>query len=300
MVENNKKLIDDFIIHIKMVRKFSHHTIRSYKLDLIQFNEFLNKYSKKIKIQYLDKSVIQTYIQSISKKNFSDKTLLRKVSSIKSFFRYLTDNNLVKTNIAELIASPKTSKKIPNFLTKNQVQKLMKLPDLTSKNGIMHLSILEIFYSTGIRISELVKIELNKVDLNKRIVKVKGKGDKERIVILGDRAILSLKSHININNIRHFYLYPSLLNKSKEKTHISINYVYKMVKKYLSYISGNDKLSPHSLRHSFATHLLNNGADLMSVKDLLGHEDLSSTQIYTHVTIDKMKKIYKISHPHGK
>ena len=300
MVENNKKLIDDFIIHIKMVRKFSHHTIRSYKVDLIQFNEFLNKYSKKIKIQYLDKSVIQIYIQSISKKNFSDKTLLRKVSSIKSFFRYLTDNNLVKTNIAELIASPKISKKIPNFLTKNQVQKLMKLPDLTSKNGIMHLSILEIFYSTGIRISELVKIELNKVDLNKRIVKVKGKGDKERIVILGDRAILSLKSHINKNNIRHFYLYPSLLSKSKEKTHISINYVYKMVKKYLSYISGNDKLSPHSLRHSFATHLLNNGADLMSVKDLLGHEDLSSTQIYTHVTIDKMKKIYKISHPHGK
>ena len=300
MVENNKKLIDDFIIHIKMVRKFSHHTIRSYKVDLIQFNEFLNKYSKKIKIQYLDKSVIQIYIQSISKKNFSDKTLLRKVSSIKSFFRYLTDNNLVKTNIAELIASPKTSKKIPNFLTKTQVQKLMKLPDLTSKNGIMHLSILEIFYSTGIRISELVKIELNKVDLNKRIVKVKGKGDKERIVILGDRAILSLKSHINKNNIRHFYLYPSLLSKSKEKTHISINYVYKMVKKYLSYISGNDKLSPHSLRHSFATHLLNNGADLMSVKDLLGHEDLSSTQIYTHVTIDKMKKIYKISHPHGK
>tara|TARA_Y100000996_G_scaffold274068_1_gene215876 strand:- start:67 stop:969 length:903 start_codon:yes stop_codon:yes gene_type:complete len=300
MVENNKKLIDDFIIHIKMVRKFSHHTIRSYKVDLIQFNEFLNKYSKKIKIQYLDKSVIQIYIQSISKKNFSDKTLLRKVSSIKSFFRYLTDNNLVKTNIAELIASPKTSKKIPNFLTKNQVQKLMKLPDLTSKIGVMHLSILEIFYSTGIRISELVKIELNKVDLNKRIVKVKGKGDKERIVILGDRAILSLKSHINKNNIRHFYLYPSLLSKSKEKTHISINYVYKMVKKYLSYISGNDKLSPHSLRHSFATHLLNNGADLMSVKDLLGHEDLSSTQIYTHVTIDKMKKIYKISHPHGK
>ena len=300
MIENNKKLIDDFIIHIKMVRKFSHHTTRSYKVDLIQFNEFLNKYSKKIKIQYLDKSVIQTYIQSISKKNFSDKTLLRKVSSIKSFFRYLTDNNLVKTNIAELIASPKTSKKIPNFLTKNQVQKLMKLPDLTSKIGVMHLSILEIFYSTGIRISELVKIELNKVDLNKRTVKVKGKGDKERIVILGDRAILSLKNHINKNSIRHFYLYPSLLIKSKEKTHISINYVYKMVKKYLSYISGNDKLSPHSLRHSFATHLLNNGADLMSVKDLLGHEDLSSTQIYTHVTIDKMKKIYKISHPHGK
>ena len=300
MIENNKKLIDDFIIHIKMVRKFSHHTTRSYKVDLIQFNEFLNKHSKKIKIQYLDKSVIQTYIQSISKKNFSDKTLLRKVSSIKSFFRYLTDNNLVKTNIAELIASPKTSKKIPNFLTKNQVQKLMKLPDLTSKIGVMHLSILEIFYSTGIRISELVKIELNKVDLNKRTVKVKGKGDKERIVILGDRAILSLKNHINKNSIRHFYLYPSLLIKSKEKTHISINYVYKMVKKYLSYISGNDKLSPHSLRHSFATHLLNNGADLMSVKDLLGHEDLSSTQIYTHVTIDKMKKIYKISHPHGK
>ena len=300
MIKNNKKLLDDFLENIKKVRKFSYHTIRSYRVDLIQFLEFLNKYSRQIKLQDLDKSVIQIYIQGMSKNKFSDKTLLRKVSSIKSFFKYLTDSNLVKTNIAELIASPKTSKKIPNFLTKNQVEKLMKLPDLNTKVGVMHLSILEIFYSTGIRISELVNIELNKINIKKRIIKVKGKGDKERIVILGDRAVLSLKNHIKKNNIHDFYLYPSMINDSKKKSHLSINYVYKMVKKYLSYIARNDKLSPHSLRHSFATHLLNSGADLMSVKDMLGHEDLSSTQIYTHVTIDKMKKIYKISHPHGK
>ena len=144
----------------------------------------------------------------------------------------------------------------------------------------------------------MVSIEKHNVNFKKGIIKISGKGNKQRIVILGNEALKSLKNYLNYD--RHSnsqYIYPSLINK---KNHLSVNYVYKMVKKYLSRVSKNEKLSPHSLRHSFATHLLNEGADLMSVKDLLGHEDLSSTQVYTHVTLEKIKKIYKLSHPYGK
>ena len=298
-MNNNKKIINEFLDYINKVRKFSSHTIRSYKIDLEQFSVFLTSYNSKILITDIDKSVIQHYIQKLSKSSIGDKTLLRKVSTIKSLFKFLTFNNLIEFNIAELIPSPKTAKKIPNYLTKKQVEKLMSLPDLTHNTGVMHKSILELFYSTGIRISELVNIKLKDVDIKNKTIKVRGKGNKERIVILGHEACDAIKYYIKINKPSNNFLYSSL-NKNNKKTHLSVNYVYKMVKKYLSYISRDDKLSPHSLRHSFATHLLDNGADLMSVKDLLGHEDLSSTQIYTHVTVDKMKKIYKLSHPHGK
>ena len=208
-------------------------------------------------------------------------------------------HNFIKFNVAELISSPQVSKKIPTYLTKEQVEDLMKKPDLSTKIGVMHRSILELFYSTGMRISELVSIEIENIKIDSKIIKIVGKGNKERIVILGGESLAAIKNYIDIENIENIYLYPSL-NKKNKKSHLSVNYVYKMVKKYLTYVSRDDKLSPHSLRHSFATHLLDNGADLMSVKDLLGHEDLSSTQIYTHVTIDKIKKIYKLSHPHGK
>ena len=298
-MNNNKKIINEFLNYIGKVRKFSSHTIRSYRTDLEQFLVFLTSYNSKILITDIDKSVIQHYIQKLSKSGIGDKTLLRKVSTIKSLFKFLTFNNLVEFNIAELIPSPKTAKKIPNYLTKKQVDKLMNLPDLTHNTGIMHRSILELFYSTGIRISELVNIKLNDVNIKNKTIKVRGKGNKERMVILGREACNAIKYYIRTNNPQNNFLYPGL-NENNKKTHLSINYIYKMVKKYLSYVSKDDKLSPHSLRHSFATHLLDNGADLMSVKDLLGHEDLSSTQIYTHVTVDKMKKIYKLSHPHGK
>ena len=299
MKTDNYSIINEFIDYISKVRKFSSNTIRSYKLDLEQFAVFLENYDPEIQITDIDKSVIQYYIQKMSKSNMQDKTLLRKVSTIKSFFKFLTLSDLVKFNIAELIPSPKVSKKIPNYLTRKQVEDLMKIPDLSTHSGLMHRSILELFYSTGIRISELVNIKLNDVNIGSKIIKVFGKGSKERIVILGDEALSAITNYINQKKHINIFLYPSL-NKKNKKSHLSINYVYKMVKKYLSYVSRDDKLSPHSLRHSFATHLLDNGADLMSVKDLLGHEDLSSTQIYTHVTIDKMKKIYKQSHPHGK
>jgi len=295
---NNKNLINDFLIFINDVKSFSHHTIRSYNNDLIQFLDFLKSYDESLLFIDIDKSVIQQYIQRISKSDLSDKTVLRKVSTIKSFYKFLMINDLIEFNVMELISSPKVSKRIPNYLSKKEIQLLMNLPDLSTYRGNMHRSILELFYSTGMRLSELVSIETCNVNFNKQVIKILGKGRKQRIVILGNEALKSLKDYLNYDRgYKNHYIYPSLINKSK---HLSVNYVYKMVKKYLNCISKDEKLSPHSLRHSFATHLLDEGADLMSVKDLLGHEDLSSTQIYTHVTLEKIKKIYKLSHPYGK
>ncbi|MBI65622.1 MAG: hypothetical protein CMG64_04965 [Candidatus Marinimicrobia bacterium] len=298
MNQNNEILIENFLVFINDVKKFSHHTIRSYKNDLNQFLIFLKQYDEELLFVNIDKSVIQQYIQKISKSNLNDKTILRKVSTIKSFYKFLMINGLISFNVMDLIPSPKTTKRIPGYLSIKEIKLLMSLPDLSTYKGNMHRSILELFYSTGMRLSELVSIERHNINFKKRIIKILGKGNKQRIVILGNEALKALKNYLNYD--RHSnsqYIYPSLIN---EKNHLSVNYVYKMVKKYLSCVSKNEKLSPHSLRHSFATHLLNEGADLMSVKDLLGHEDLSSTQVYTHVTLEKIKKIYKLSHPYGK
>jgi len=301
---NNKSLIDEFLLFIKNERKFSDHTLRAYEYDLFEFSDFLNSYDKKLIFTDIDRSAIQFFIQTLSKKGVSDKTLQRKVSSVKSFYRYLTEYLHIDYNISDFIAVPKSSKYLPNTLSKKEVKNLMCLPDLCTYNGVKNKSILEIFYSTGVRISELVRINLNDIDLKKRLIKVLGKGNKERYVIIGKEALNSLDEYLKIrdqlfeNNKKNNFLYPCI-NKSKN-LHVSEKTIYNMVKKYLRKVSNNEKLSPHSLRHSFATHLLENGADLMSVKDLLGHKDLSSTQIYTHISIDKIKKVYKIAHPHGK
>jgi len=293
----NNKIIEDFLSYIAYERKFSKHTIRNYKNDLEQFDKFLSRYDDDIDFINLDKTAIQFYIEYCSKKNFSDKTLLRRIASIKSMYKYLTHEGIVDYNITSMLVLPKITKKIPNYLSEKEIIKLMSLPDLNTLEGNMHKSILEVFYSTGLRISELVRIKSKNVDYVKKIIKVLGKGNKERIVILGTKAADAIKNYLRVSkNSHNIYLYPSSYNVD---SHISESYVYKMVKGYLVKITNNEEMSPHSLRHSFATHLLNNGADLVSVKELLGHEDLSSTQVYTHMSTDKIKKIYKRSHPHG-
>ena len=299
-----EQLIKEFILYIKNERKFSIHTLRSYEYDLNEFSSFLNKYDNKLSFLDVDRSAIQLFIQKLSKKGISDKTLQRKVSTLKSFYRYLTEYLNLDYNITDLIPIPKSAKNLPNILSRKEIVKLMSLPDLSTYIGKRDKSILEIFYSTGIRISELISIELINIDINKKMIKVFGKGKKERYVIVGKEALKSLDEYLKIrhllfqNNKDNKFLYPQL--KKGKSLHINEKTVYNMVKKYLKKVSNNEKLSPHSLRHSFATHLLDNGADLMAVKDLLGHKDLSSTQVYTHISIDKMKKIYKVAHPHAK
>lgn len=297
----NKNIINNFLDDLLNQRHFSKNTIRAYKNDLFEFSDYLYDYSNCFDIKSIDLVVIQSYIQKLFKSKIDENTIRRKISSIKSFFKYLSFNKIIKNNISDFIQLPKTSKKLPYLLSVKEITNLMKLPDLTSYNGIRDRSILEILYSTGVRISELAKIKLIDINFTKKIIKVIGKGSKERYVILGNQAFKALNNYIFIRSKLKFssskYLYPQI--KKSSTTYISDKTLFNIVKKYLKLISVNEKLSPHSIRHSFATHLLENGADLISVKDMLGHEDLISTQIYTHVGIDKLKKVYKKSHPDG-
>ena len=298
---NNNDFIISFLEYLSKERNFSKHTIRNYKIDLIEFADFLNGIDSNLIITDIDRTFIQNFIKETSLSGKSDKTLQRKVASIKSLYKFLSLTNKVKSNISELISSPKVSKKLPHLLSLKEIELLMKQPDLSSFKGIRDKSILEIFYSTGVRISEIINIKIQDLFLDKKMIKILGKGSKERYVILGKEALNSISEYLRIRHkilncsIENLYLYPALIRNSKKS--ISYKSMYNLVKKYLMKISNNEKLSPHSLRHSFATHLLENGADIKSVKDLLGHKDLSSTQIYTNLNIKKIKAIYKIAHP---
>ena len=300
----NIDLIAKFLEFLKNERKYSLHTVRSYKSDLIDFSNYTDNACIKHTLYNIDKSVIQEFIKELVLSKYSDKTVQRKVASIKSFYKYLKNTKQIKHNISKYIASPKISKKLPYLLTRKEINILMDLPDLSSYVGIRDKSILEIFYSTGVRISEIVNIKTIDIEMELIKFKINGKGNKERYVILGKEALNSVSDYLNIRaimstcNNENLFLYPAMKKSSKE--HISYKSMYNLVKKYIKKVSSNEKLSPHSLRHSFATHLLENGADIMSVKDLLGHEDLSSTQIYTNVSIKKIKEVYKIAHPHAK
>jgi len=304
MKSKNNKYINNFLEYIEKERNFSKHTVRNYKIDLMSFSNFLYKTTNDLSIIKIDKSFIQEFIKNLSMSGLSDKTLQRKVASIKSFYKYLNYVDKVKFNVSNLISSPKISKKLPNLLTISEAEELMKKPDLLTFEGIRDKSILEIFYSSGVRISEIIKIRIVDIEFEKKLIKIYGKGNKERYVILGQEALNSLNEYMKIRvkmmkeNYENSFLYPALSKNNKK--YISYKSMYNIVKKYLRKISKNEKLSPHSLRHSFATHLLENGADIMSVKDLLGHKDLSSTQIYTSVSIKKIKEAYNIAHPHAK
>ena len=300
----NIKLITKFLEYLKNERKYSLHTIRSYKSDLIDFSNFIDKDNKKGTLIDIDKFFIQDFIKELVLSKLSDKTVQRKVASIKAFYKYLKNTKQIKHNISKYIVSPKISKKLPYLLTRKEINDLMNLPDLSSYIGIRDKSILEIFYSTGVRISEIINIKTFDIEMDKKLIKIYGKGNKERYVILGKEALNSVSDYLKIRmkmstcSNEKIFLYPAM--KKSNKGHISYKSMYNLVKKYIKKVSNNEKLSPHSLRHSFATHLLENGADIMSVKDLLGHKDLSSTQIYTNVSIKKIKEVYKIAHPHAK
>jgi site-specific recombinase XerD len=301
---NNQMIVDEFLDYLTNERKFSKHTLRAYTTDLNSFLEFISNTKPNISILELEKSDIQLFLRSLSSgRKKSVRTVSRKLATIKSLFKYLTENNVVSINITQSIKSPKLPKRLPNYLQVSEITDLLNIPVGETYQSYRDLLILELFYSTGMRISELVKIKLNNVKIESRCIHVTGKGNKDRLVIIGESATRILrmyleKMHNNSKMENSIFLFPAQV-KSK-KPHINENTVYNIVKKYIKQVSKNEKLSPHSLRHTFATHLLENGADLMAVKDLLGHSSLSSTQIYTHVKIDKMKEVYKQAHPHAK
>ena len=297
---DNYNQIAEFLDYIRNIRKYSEHTIRSYSTDLIQFSQYLYKCDENLLILNIEKQNIQEFLFSMHAKKKSDKTIARKVATLKSLFSYMVKNNIIDNNIMTSIKIPKISKKLPHLLTKKEIDNLFDI-DLKDNKILMEVCILELFYSTGMRISELTRIKICNINFEDCTIKILGKGNKERYVFLSTSSLSLLKKYLSIFcNINQIYLFGSLIKNKKLSHHISEKAIYNITKKHLKRISNDEKLTPHSLRHSFATHLLDSGADIMSVKDFLGHESLTSTQVYTHVQLEKMKRDYEKSHPLSK
>lgn len=296
--KQNLKHINLFLDSIENQRRYSKHTIRAYQIDL---NQLVDHLGEEIRIIDLNKYDLHEYISLVSK-SISSKTLSRKIATIKSLFKFLVDENYIKNNISKSIRIPKVSKKLPNHLTLDEMNsffaKTIEMIDIPLRD----LVVIDLLYSTGVRASECISILINDIDFHNNTIRISGKGDKERLVVFGDKTKANILKYID-NEIANSskFLFPSKLKRKKSKNNfITSRTIYNIVKKYIKFISNNEKLGPHSLRHSFATHLLQSGSDLMAIKDLLGHSSLGSTQIYTHLDTKRMQEIYKKSHPHAK
>lgn len=291
----DETLIDDFLTYYKGVKNESENTIRAYAKDLVQFHEYLKqkKISEPIfkKITHLH---IRGFLAYLRKKNLSRRTIARKLSAIRSFYKYLVIEGVVEHNIAAEVITPKQFKELPLFLYPKEIEILLSQPEDTVL-GIRDRAILELLYATGVRVGELVSIKISDLNLGANYIIVYGKGSRERVVFFGQKAEESLDKYLK--NSRPFLLKKDIssdfLFLNKNGTGISDRSVRRIVDKYVKKACLNKKISPHTLRHTFATHLLNNGADLKTVQELLGHESLSTTQIYTHVTRERLKEVYE-------
>ncbi len=289
--------LNDFIDYINYQRGYSENTMINYTDDIKEFIVFLenNNIDNLDKVDY---KTVKLYLMNLYNKKFSRNSVSRKLSSLRSFFKYLHNEGKVNMNPFSLISSPKKEKKLPKFLYNEDVEKIFDIPNINTDLGQRDRMILELLYDTGIRVSELVNITLKDINFEEKSIRILGKGNKERIVLFGNYALDSLDLYINngrthlLNGKSNDYL---ILNA--KGNNITSRGVRLILDKIIKKASLNIHISPHTLRHTFATHLLENGADLLTVKELLGHSSLSSTSIYTHVTNERLRNVYLKSHP---
>lgn len=292
---------ENFVQHIQREKNFSENTVISYKNDISDFGEFLKERNLQGNtLQHIARPLLRDYLVFLKRKRLKESTIAHKVFVLRSFFKYLLRKRKILSNPASFLSSPKRKKRLPTFLTISQMENLLKLPPKESFWGLRDLTILELFYSTGMRLFELANLDLSSVDFSGELVRVWGKGKKERIIPVGKEALEVLKNYLGLRKSAfegnsEMNGEAIFLNRSAKR--LSARSIGRIVKKYATKVSEDRKTSPHTLRHTFATHLLDQGADLLAVKELLGHESLSTTQIYTHVTTDRLKKIYKQAHP---
>lgn len=292
------KYVQSFFDYLEYEKKYSKHTLISYKNDLLQFLAFSNPEDKSFCITEINYQNIRSWVSQLLSEKNAARTVNRKLSSLKTFFKFLQRQQVIDVNPMSKITGPKTPKRLPVFVEELQMENLFT--DVTFAEGFAgerDRLILDILYQTGVRRSELAHLKETDIDLFNSTIKVLGKRNKERIIPISLALKRNLESYFKVKKVNSFSN-PIVLVNEKGQT-LSEQVIYTIVKKYLSQITSIQKKSPHVLRHTFATHLLNNGADINAVKDLLGHANLSATQIYTHNTIDKLKKSYKQAHPRG-
>jgi integrase/recombinase XerC len=286
------RFLEKFLKYMEIEKNFSPHTVVNYRRDLEDFLSFV-ECSSPSDVGHLD---IRRFLAELKGRDNAKRTVVRKLSAIRSFFKFLVREKYVRSNPAQSIFTPKIDKKLPKFLDMVAAEALVTAPKPGTLSGLRDRAILEVLYSTGARVSELVALNAEDVDIIGGVVKLRGKGRKERLALLGGEAQRALRNYFEQRTLaRKAEVKAIFLNKSG--TRISDRSIRRMVDKYVKAVSIQQKISPHSIRHSFATHLLNNGADLRSVQELLGHKNLSTTQIYTHMGDQRIKEIYMSAHP---
>jgi integrase/recombinase XerD len=286
-------LIRSFLDSLFIEKGLSKNTIKSYESDLKEFFAWCHNIHKKLPSK-LNSSSINIYLGHLFNKNIKSSSVNRKLSTLKAFYIFLYKQKLILKIPTEDIETPKIQKKLPSTLSENEVEKLLKAPKDKNIIELRDKAMLEMLYATGMRISELVNLKEVNVDKNRQVVKVLGKGSKERLIPFGDEALDSLQKYLHKRNSRNIYIF--LNNRDNKLSRVGF---WQRVKIYLKRVHLKSDITPHTLRHAFATHLLNRGADLRSVQLLLGHSDLSTTQIYTHIAKQRLSEMHKKHHPRG-
>lgn len=289
----------EYLEYLKYQKNYSDYTIISYGKDIEEFFNYLDREALNYKnIEYSDIRFYLMYLKDTMKDNNS--SIDRKLSALRGFYKYLANNGVVKTNVFSLVSGPKKSKKLPRYFEYNELEEMFAVPDLRTALGQRDLLLLEMLYATGCRVGELVSIKIKDIDFGRRNILILGKGNKERFLNYGEYCEEALNNYLNngyheLNKENNGYLF--LNNNGGVLTERGVRF---LLDKIIKQIGINKNISPHMIRHSFATHLLNEGCDLITVQKLLGHESIKATQIYTHVTTDRLKEVYFKSFPRAK
>ncbi|MBE0415492.1 MAG: tyrosine recombinase XerC [Dehalococcoidia bacterium] len=299
-IQSRERLLYNYVRYLEVERHASPYTVRNYTHDLRHFLGFLNA-EKVATLDEVDRHVLRRYVAHLQEEGFEKASVARKLSALRSFYRYLMRENIISSNPLLTVSSPKLEKRLPSFLSNEEVNRLLETPDTSTPYGQRDRAILELLYASGLRVSEIVGLDLGNVNLEAREIRVWGKGSKERMVLMGKPAASALDLYLREGRRQ-------LLGKTKNETlflnrygkRLSKRSLQKTISRYALKAGLDKRVFPHMMRHSFATHLLDGGADLRVVQELLGHANLTSTQIYTHVTQSQARKVYLAAHPRAR
>ncbi len=292
--------LDQFIQYLIHQRRYSQHTAVCYSTDIGQFIDYLEHHlgTDKVSPAQVDVDHIREFLGNLIISGMEKSSVARKLSALRSFFRYLVRRGDIEKNPAMVVSAPKRNRPLPHVLSETQMQRLMELPPTDTFEGLRDRAILELFYGTGMRLAELLELQMKQINFKSGIVRVLGKRKKERLLPLGKQSLTALQNYLDIRSRAvNAFEEPERVFVTRKGRPLYPEAVRRMVKKYLHQLSEQEQLSPHTLRHSFATHMLDRGADLLAVKELLGHESLATTQIYTHVSMERLKHVYQKAHP---
>ena len=294
-------LIEKFLDYLQLEKNYSSNTLSAYKRDLIQYNNFIIENNGNLEIENADYKIIRSWIVSLVSSNISNRSINRKVSSLKSFYKFLIKTETIRSSPLKAHSPLKQSKKIQVPFSQEEINSLLDSDFFTNDyKGVLQKSIIAFFYFTGVRRIELINIKESDISLESSTIKVMGKRSKERIIPILPKLKKSLKYYREIKSKYNGNTSPEYLFISKNGKQLSEKFVYRTVNEYFKLVSPKIKKAPHVLRHSFATHLINEGADINSVKELLGHSSLSATQVYSHTSMERIKEVFKNSHPRAK